>query len=75
MKGWLGREGAKHRRLVVARLAWLVLYPLMLGLLVASMGSRFTELTALDAGAGSLLRPAGGPYGLALFALEALVLI
>lgn len=75
MKGWLRRGGARNRRLLVARLAWLVLYPLTLGLLVVSMGSRFTELTAPDAGSGSLLRPAGGSYRLALFALEGLILI
>jgi hypothetical protein len=75
MRAWLWRGGVGNRRLLVARLAWLMLYPLTLGLLFTSLAPRFTELTALDAGAGSLLRPAGGLYGLALFALELLVLI
>ncbi len=75
MKGWLQPGAAGTRRLLVARLAWLVLYPLTLGLLFASMPSRFTELTTSDAGVGSILQPAGGSYGLALFTLEVLVLI
>ena len=74
MKGWLQPGAAGISRLLVARLAWLVLYPLTLGLLLASMPSRFTELTASGTGVGSILRPAGGPYGLALFTLEVLVL-
>ncbi len=71
----LRHEDARIRGLLAARLLWLVLYPSALGLLIASMISRFTELMAVDAGAGSLLRPVGGPYGLALFALELLILI
>lgn len=71
----LGQLDAGHRRLLVARIAWLVLYPLTLGLLVASIAPRFAELTTVDAGPGSLLRPATGPYGLALFTFEVLVLI
>ena len=69
-----GRLQSGERRLLVVRIAWLALYPLSLALLLVSFGPRFAELTAADAGAGSLLRPATGSYGLALFALEALIL-
>lgn len=75
MTSWLRRGAAGNGRLLVARLAWLALYPVTVGLLFVSMASRFTELIAADAVAGSLLRPAGGPYGIGLFALELLVLI
>jgi hypothetical protein len=75
LKGRLPRGATEtRRRLAVARVAWLVLYPSTLGLLFASMAFRFTELTASDPSVGSVMLPAGGPYGLALFVLELLVL-
>ena len=62
-----------RRRVALSHAAWLVLYPSLLALLLLALPARFAELTADGAG-GSLLRPAGGAYAVALFGLEVLVL-
>ena len=62
------------RTALVARLAWLLLYPSVLLLLVFALVARFGDLTSPNPVESSLRRPAGGGYGVALFILELVVI-
>src|SRR5690348_8282097 len=62
-------DRARQLRLRAFRVAWLVLYPTCLGLVLLALPARYAELTGPRT-AASVAQPTGGSYGLALFALE-----
>jgi hypothetical protein len=59
---------------LVAQLAWLLLYVSVVVLLAFGLVARFREVMSPDPVEGTLLRPGGGSYGAALFALELVVI-